>query len=181
MYSSRSSVFLRLKVHTYQASRLLQLRNRKRKSFHLYSLASQVSALATLGSLPFGKATHASVVLPSILGFLRTCVHLYADASKSARASGISSVFFTYPKFPPIKHQKIDKIFLDFHSYTSLSQKDFFRLFYSVFCVSKPIPIKHHDFYSCVSEDRFFAHFYSHLHLQVFRYNSFSCLKNPAL
>ena len=109
MYSSRSSVFLRLKVHTYQASRLLQLRNRKRKSFHLYSLASQVSALATLGSLPFGKATHASVVLPSILGFLRTCVHLYADASKSARqgsrkcfckklfgirrASGISSVF----------------------------------------------------------------------------------------
>ena len=77
------------------------------------------------------------------------------------RASGISSVFFTYPKFPPIKHQKIDKIFLDFHSYTSLSQKDFFRLFYSVFCVSKPIPIKHHDFYSCVSEDRFFAHLYS--------------------
>ena len=29
---------------------------------NLYSLASQVSALATLGSLPFGKATHASVV-----------------------------------------------------------------------------------------------------------------------
>ena len=42
-----------------------------KKPFHLYSLASQVSALAALGSLPFGKATHASVVLRSILGFTR--------------------------------------------------------------------------------------------------------------
>ena len=60
---------------------------------------ANVSALTAFGSLPFGKATHASVVLRSMLGFLRTCVRLYADASKSARASGIYSVFYV-PKIP---------------------------------------------------------------------------------
>ena len=54
---------------------------------------ANVSALTAFGSLPFGKATHASVVLRSMLGFLRTCVRLYADASKSATDRVPKNVF----------------------------------------------------------------------------------------
>ena len=70
----------------------------KHLNFYSFVTVKEVFSfvLATLGSLHFGKATHASVVLPSML------VHLYAYASKSARASGISSVFYV-SKPTPIK------------------------------------------------------------------------------
>ena len=71
---------------------------------NMYSLASQVSALATLSSLPFGKATHASVVsfASEKKGFFILALHVGFSsdsrpqgryASKSATASGILRTF----------------------------------------------------------------------------------------
>ena len=68
-----------------------------------------------------------------MLAFTSTCVHLYADASKSARQG--SRKCFCKKLFGIRRASGIS----------------------SVFYVSKPTPIKHHDFYSCASEKEAFS------------------------
>ena len=63
--------FLRPQAHTYQTSQLLQLRNRKRSLFICTRLLCKFRH-SLRSALCFRKATHASVVLPSILVLFRT-------------------------------------------------------------------------------------------------------------
>ena len=67
----------------------------------LYSLASQVSALATLGSLPFGKATHASVVLRSMSVSASTRGHKSATFAETQQHRAF------LPFFTPATYQAI--------------------------------------------------------------------------